>query len=421
MSAAIEPQSARQEWKRNWTVVLAASAGMSLAALSTSSFGVMVVPIEQDLGWTRAEISTGPTLITAVVFALSTLLGGIIDRIGPRKIGVAAVSIICGALAMMSQMGASLWAWWAIWAAVGLGSAVMPTVWLKPVSTNFLHGRGLAIAVVLCGTGLSSFIVPSVANRLVEAYGWRLAYLALAAIWCAFVLPLVLLFLRNGAQAAPLAPSETDDVPAAPLTGLTPRQGFASLKFYRLLLAVWCSTFLSTALVLNLVPVLRSTGLAGATAASIAGLTGFSIVGRFASGWLLDRFSASWIAALASLVMILLPGMLLIFPGSVPAAMAAVFAFGLMGGALLPSIAYLTSRHMGARSFGTFYGTINAVNSIGVGLGPLLANYLYDRTGSYSPAMWAAIPMFAIGAALFLSLGRYPVFEAPDLPQPREK
>lgn len=413
MTATTEPASSGLEWKRNWTVVLAASAGMSLAALSTSSFGVMVIPIEQDLGWTRTEISTGPTLIAAVVFALSTFLGSVIDRIGPRKIGLAAVLIICGALAMMSQIGASLWAWWAIWAAVGLGSAVMPTVWLKPVSTNFVHGRGLAIAVVLCGTGLSSFVVPSLANRLVEAYGWRLAYLGLAGIWCAFVLPLVLLFLRNGAQAGPLAPSESEKAPAAPLVGLTAREGFTSFKFYRLLLAVWCSTFFSTALVLNLVPVLRSTGLAGATAASIAGLAGFSIVGRFASGWLLDRFNASWIAALASLIMILLPGSLLIFPSSVPAAMAAVFVFGLMGGALLPSIAYLTSRHMGPRSFGTFYGTINAVNSIGVGLGPLLANVLYDRTGSYGMTMWAAMPMFAIGAGLFLSLGRYPVLEAP--------
>lgn len=411
MSAPIEAGSARGEWKRNWTVVLAASAGMSLASLSTSSFGVMVVPIEQDLGWTRTEISTGPTLITAVVFALATLLGSVIDRIGPRKIGVAAVLVICGALAAMSQIGGSLWAWWAIWAAVGLGSSVMPTVWLKPVSTNFLHGRGLAIAVVLCGTGLSAFIVPSLANRLVEAYGWRLAYLALAALWCAVVLPLVLLFLRNG--AAPLPAGETEKAPEVPLTGLSVREGFASFKFYRLLLAVWSSTFFSTALVLNLVPLLRSTGLAAAAAASIAGLTGFSIVARFASGWLLDRFSASLIAAMASLAMILLPGSLLLFPGSAPAAMTAVFAFGLMGGALLPSIAYLTSRHMGARSFGTFYGTINAVNSIGVGLGPLLANYLYDRTGSYAPTMWIAMPMFAIGALLFLSLGKYTVFETP--------
>jgi MFS family permease len=414
MTAKNQTEAAKQEWGRNWKVVVAASAGMSLAALSTTSFGVMVVPIEQDLGWTRTEISSGPMLITAVVFSLSTLFGNVIDRFGARKIGAAAVLVVCGALAMMSQIGASLWGWWAIWAAVGLGSAVMPTVWLKPVSTNFTAGRGLALALVLCGSGVSSFIVPNLANRLVDDYGWRLAYLALAGIWCAIVLPLVLLFLHSKPQGGPEGANATDEASDAASLGLTPREGFAFPKFYRLLIAVWCSTFFGTAIVLNLVPVLRSTGLAAVSAASIAGLMGFSIVGRFASGWLLDRFNASHIAAIASLIMLLLPGLLLLMPGSVPAAIAAVIAFSLMGGALLPSIAYLVSRHMGARSFGTFYGTINAVNAIGVGLGPLLANYLYDRTGSYRPTMLAALPLFAIGAALFLTLGRYPEFSAPD-------
>ena len=51
-----------------------------------------------------------------------------------------------------------------------------------------------------------------------------------------------------------------------------------------------------------------------------------------------------------------------------------------------------------------------AAMSLGVGLGPLAANMVYDATQSYNIVLWAALPLFAIGALLYLSLGSYPDF-----------
>ncbi|MCB2061573.1 MAG: hypothetical protein R3E09_13015 [Novosphingobium sp.] len=64
----------------------------------------------------------------------------------------------------------------------------------------------------------------------------------------------------------------------------------------------------------------------------------------------------------------------------------------------------------GQRAYATLYTTIMAAMSLGVGLGPLTANLVYDRTQSYDLVLWAALPMFTIGALLFLSLGPYPDF-----------
>jgi predicted MFS family arabinose efflux permease len=219
------------------------------------------------------------------------------------------------------------------------------------------------------------------------------------------------LFLEGRPAGTSTSAGEAPVVDDRAPTGLTLHEGLGSFKLYRLLLATLFSTFLGAAMVLYLVPILRSAGLSAMTAATVAGMMGFSIIGRLASGWLLDRFAAGPIAAMASLAMLLLPGLLLAMPGSVPAAMVAVLCYALMGGALIPATAYLVSRHFGTRSFGTFYGMINAIHSIGVGLGPLLANYLYDRSGTYIPTLIAAVPMFMIGALLFASLGRYPHFE----------
>ena len=385
---------------------------MSLSALSTSAFGVMVVPIEQDTGWSRTEISVGPMLISLMVICCATLYGIAIDRFGPRRIALATVPVLCGATALISQIGGQVWQWWALWAVIGISSAAFPAAWVTAVSRTFNAGRGLAMAIVLSGSGISSTLVPLLANGFVEDFGWRTAYLYLAAIWFAVVFTLVLLFVRTPrAQPGTAAEPEQSSAPAESLPGLTARQGFTSLVYYKLLFATVIANFAGIAIMLNLVPIMRSTGLDPTTAAAVFGLVGIStIVGRIVSGGLMDRFSAGMIATASATLMAVMPAMLLLFPGNVAASMAGVVTFGLMGGAMMPSVAYLASRHLGQRAFGTLYATIMAAMSIGIGLGPLIANFVYDKVQSYGPVLMAGIPLFLIGAALFATLGPYPDF-----------
>jgi MFS family permease len=408
------PASAAAEWRAHWTVVLAAAAGVSLSAVSVSSLGVMMEPLEQEFGWSRTQISFGTSLVSFIAMTLATVVGLTIDRIGARVVGIVAAALMCAGIALMSAVAGSIWQWWGLWIVVGLASAAMPTVWLTPISSAFVSARGLAVAITLSGSGISTSLVPVVANQLLTEYGWRGAYIGLGAIWAAVALPLVLLFFRNARRPAAArgnagAGAAAGDVP---LPGLTAREGFASAKFYKLALAAFLSMSAGVALILNLVPVLRSTGLTPASAAGVAGIIGVAtITGRIIGGWLMDRMSASAIAALASAGAIALPAILLALPGSTGAAAAGVAIYGLMGGAKVPAVAYLASRHFGARAFGTLYGAISTVIALGVGLGPLVANYVYDVTRSYIPVMWTAVPFLAVAALLYLWLGPYPDFE----------
>lgn len=403
--------SALTEWRAHWTVVVAAAAGVSLSAVSVSSLGVMMEPLEQEFGWSRTQISFGTSLVSFIAMLLATAVGLAIDRLGARFVGIVAATMMCAGVALMSAVAGSLWQWWGLWIVVGLSAAAMPTVWLTPISSLFQSGRGLAVAITLSGSGISTSLVPIVANALLAEYGWRGAYLGLGAIWAAVVLPLVLLCFRGPAPrkraAGPAAAGEA----ASPLPGLTAREGFASATFYKLALAAFLSMSAGVALILNLVPVLRFTGLTPATAAAVAGIIGVAtITGRIIGGWLMDRMSAGAIAALASGGAIALPALLLALPGSAAAAAAGVAIYGLLGGAKVPAVAYLASRHFGARAFGTLYGAINTAIALGVGIGPLAANYVYDLTQSYTPVMWTAVPFLGLAAVFYLSLGRYPDF-----------
>ena len=48
--------------------------------------------------------------------------------------------------------------------------------------------------------------------------------------------------------------------------------------------------------------------------------------------------------------------------------------------------------------------------ALGVGSAPLLANYIYDRTQSYQPVMWVAVPVLTLASLIYLSLPAYPDF-----------
>ena len=82
--ATVALGSAGSEWRKYWPLVAATTMGMSLAALLASVFGVMLGPIEEEFGWTRAQISSGPAVVSIMGLFLATPAGYVIDRIGAR-------------------------------------------------------------------------------------------------------------------------------------------------------------------------------------------------------------------------------------------------------------------------------------------------------------------------------------------------
>lgn len=402
---------ATSEWRQHWTILLPCIAGIMLCAVHGYSLGVMIPVLEQEFGWLRAEISAGPLIISMVALFVAPLVGNRIDRLGPRRIALIGVPLFCLAIALLSLSSGSIWSWWGLWALLAMASMfVIPTVWTAAISGFFEKNRGLALALALCGTGLTAALIPALTNLLVENHGWRGAYLGLAGICFAVVFPLVWFFFRNPRHHVVKAGS----APAVRgLSGMSAREGLLSARFLKLGGSATIFSVALCALTVNAVPVLLAQGLTPARAAGVAGLIGIgSIMGRLCGGYLLDRFNANVVAAVTVLMPIASVAVLLSFPGSPAAAAVACVVIGLSVGAELDACAYLAARHFGLRSFGTLFGTINGLLLFGNGVAPIVANYVYDIVRSYDPVLWAMIPACLISSLLFLWLGPYPEFSA---------
>ena len=404
------------EWRQHWPVVLAACAGVAVSTINTYSLGVFMQPLEQEFGWTRAEISTGHAIAAIATIILAPFLGAAIDRFGPRRIGLFGVSALCVLTALLSRAGPDIASWNAIWTALALMNIfILPSIWTAAVASFFSAGRGFAFAVVLCGSGLASIVTPILAYQLIENFGWRIAYVGLAGIWAAVVLPLLVLFFTSKTDLARRAPRAAGQTQPAinPL-----RSGLISPRFLQLAVATLLIASVVVTLAVSLVPVLSSNGLTRAEAAGAASLLGFaSIAGRLTSGYLLDRVEGRFLAAFAVSMPIIACAILIVAPGSVPAATAAVLIIGVALGAELDLVAYLTSRYFKVENFGLLFGTLTGVTTLAAGFGPLAINGVYDNTQSYLPALWAAFPMCALSALLFFLLGPYP--HSPGVSQTR--
>lgn len=393
------------DWRRDWTVVLAATSGAMLGTLHYLSPGVMIAPLEHQFGWSRAEIMSGLMIVAFANTLLYPINGVLIDRIGPRRIGLAGAGLFCLAIASLS-LTSSLWTWWLLWIAVAIsGGMITPAVWAAGVSGLFVRSRGLALALTFTGNSLGATLVPFVTQSFVTACGWRLAYVALAAASGIVILPLLYFFFTSAQDRGRTAANSPSRRSPRPIDWAALR----SPRFLKIAVAGAALVSVHASLLSNYVPILIADGHAPAKAAALAGLLGVgSLVGRVGGGLLLDRINGRIVAGLSVLAPVITCSLLLAVPHSVAAAGSAIAIMGIATGIEYDAVAYLVARHFGVARFGLLFGVIGGVLALLTGVSPFITAHVYDVTGSYRPAFWVFIPLCLLSSVLFFSLGPYP-------------
>jgi predicted MFS family arabinose efflux permease len=406
---------ARDEWHRHGRIVLPSLSGVALLGVHAYTLGAMIPSLEQQFGWSRAQISAGLIVPSATGLLLGPVIGSAIDRFGSRTIALVGIPVFCCALALLSVAGPGILSWWLLYGLVGLASLlIFPTVWAAAITRRFDRNRGMALAIVLAGTGLSGAIMPAVTTALIRELGWRQAYVAVAVVCFLIVYPLVLLFFERGGPR--LSSDATAPQPRAPKVR-PPYRSLVSARFLKLAGAVIIFTFCACVLTTNSVPILLGEGFDPMAAAGIAGLVGIgTIIGRLSGGLLLDRVDGRFVALGTCAMPILGAGALIATNHSEGAAMFACLAMGVAGGAEYDASAYLAGRHFEVSAFGFLFGVISAVTMLSAAIAPVAANAIYDATRSYELVLIAIIPGFMVSALLFLLLGSYPRLGGAEAP-----
>ncbi|HEX2213874.1 MAG TPA: MFS transporter, partial [Mycobacterium sp.] len=404
----------------------AAALGYSIGVIHVYSLGAFMEPLQSEFGWTRAETSLGLTIVGIAAAVAAFPIGLMVDRLGPRRVGIIGAVLMGAAFALFSSATGSLLNWILLWGVLSFASFwVQTTVWTSAVASRFETSRGLAFAVTLSGGSLAAAVFPPLATAFIGAYDWRVAFLALGALWGALVLVVVALFFRGAQDDARRAhrrePAKAPVVQAI-LPGVALRDGLRSATFYRLLVAAGLFAFTTLGVVVHLVPILRGAGAEPLAAAGTASLVGvFSIIGRLGVGVLLDRFSGRVVGACAYLIP-LAGAALLLLDGTNPVSQTVAAAlFGLTLGAEVDVIAYLASKYFGLRNFGGLFGGLVAALSLGTAFGPLASGATFDRYSSYEPFLILTMILMGISSLALATLTTPPDWSAADAQAPAQR
>jgi MFS family permease len=397
------PLTPSAEWRRGWPLVLLSVLGLAVVNLMFYSLGVLMAPIHQDTGWTRAEITAGLPVAAFVSLAVLPIVGKLSDRFGVRRLVAPGLAMFGLAIMAVSVLSVSYWAFVGAWLLAQTCSALLSiTVWFAAIARIFDRQRGLAMAIAMCGSGLGTAFVPLITSWVVTYFDWRHTYLVLGAgVFC--LLPPLLLAFRWMPSLDERGASDgtKQQESGIPLALLLRSRHFFSLAFV-------CFTMIATlaAMAVHFVPMLTAKGLSVREAAAIAGLIGLSsMIGRLATGAAMDRSSGPIIGVLCFAVPILTSILLLIDGGSVWMASAGAVSLGFASGAEMNMIGYVAGRYFGTQGFGSVFSLLAVAMSIGFGVGPWAASYSVDVTGSYNLLLIYVIPLSALAGLVLATLG----------------
>lgn len=424
---AASPHLARQEWQQNWTLVLACFAGFSFLTLMTGSLSMFMQPLSEEFGWSRTLISAGFSISTLMTAVLSPFVGLVVDRYGSRRMAVPGLVVTALVIAAFSLMSGSVTQWillWLLYAAISI--SVKTTVWTAAVAGVFKSSQGLALGVTLCGSAAAQAVLPPLVNWLIDEFGWRAAYVWLAVGWGGITLLLCVFFLfdAHDRRAAQLARSDKPDEKgrlesARPdFNGLTIPEAWRDPALWRIAFSTLVIMALTIGLTIHQIPILTEAGVSRTHAALLASLAGVAgVIGKLATGLLLDKYRPNWVGGLTLAATALAFGLLIDGVASPPLIIFAMLVNGYTQGTKLQINGYLTARYAGMRNFGSIYGFMNSLVAFGSGAGPVLAGLAYDSAGNYGLFLIVGTLGSLLCGILLLTLPDYPEWEEPESPE----
>ena len=375
--------------------------------------GLLMVPLEEEFGWSRAIISLAVAINIALFGLIGPFAASAMDRWGVRRLVLIALALLTVSVALTTQMR-NQWHMMLLWGVcVGAGSGVTAMVLAAVVATRWFDARrGVVLGALSAANATGQLVFLPLLAQMVEQHGWRAAALIVAGA-AAVVFTIVLVFLRDRPEDLGLrryGQTEADSSSRRP--AMAP---FAALRVAVRSKAFWvlagtffvCGASTNGLIGTHLIAACHDYGIPQVRSAQLLALMGiFDIVGTTASGWLTDRYSSRHLLfgyyTLRGLSLLFLPFTL---AGGSGLGIFAVF-YGLDWIATVPPTVRLTGEAFGRENTGVIYGWIGASHQLGASLAAFGAGAIRTFAGDYRAAFWIAGVLCVIAGLSFLTIGR---------------
>jgi len=380
---------------------------------------IFIQPIEDEMGWSRTEITLAFTLGSIAGALASLIVGRLLDRFGSRVIIVVA-SIIMAVSMVGLYTVQQPWQFWLYFGAAR--AAAMAGIQLGVMVTTanwFIRTRGRATAVGGGGLRAGQAVMPLLILAIITAYSWREAYLVAAALSIVFILVPAALFLRRRPEDMGLLPdggwpeqstenasqSPTPTTPTVVERSFSLREAIHTRALWLVTLSIMAGHFGQTAVNFHMAISLHDRGMSyGLTVSIVAIFAVSSALSVLPAGLLMERVHVRYGIIAVSLMFV--ASMLLLMSAETYAiAVAFGVLFGVASGLWTITQRLVFANYFGRRNVGSIRGFAEPFMGVLSPFGPLLAGILRDNTGDYNLVFTIFIGMFVVMlAAMVLAI-----------------
>jgi MFS family permease len=375
--------------------------GMGLILACGSLF---YVPICEDLGFLRSEISTYMTGYFIGTTIATPIAGKLLTRFDMRIVISIAIILLSATVVAISRFS-GLWEFQLAGLLVGLfGSFIFVLPAATLVGNWFVKRRGLFYGIVMACSGISTAIFSPIINGIIQTSGWRTGYLFMGILSLAVVLPCSLL-LRGKPSELGISPwgyvvGEQSEEKLPVMRGVSVKRAIFSISFLCLFLFAGIASFSHGGIEQHLPGTIISFGFTASFGAMIVSAESVgSVLDKLLMGWLNDKVGVQN-TTLIQLFIISLGLLGFLFIREPAVLLIAALLFGVQDSLMSVSVPLLIRELFGSKN----YTQIHAWLRTGVGIfgafSGVFVGGIYDATGQFTLAFVALLGFCVVAMAL---------------------
>jgi sugar phosphate permease len=400
-----------------WIVAGATFVVLLVGAAIRATPGVLMLPLERELGASRATIALAGSINLLLYGLMGPFCAAIAERLGVKRMIALAMAVLAAAILAATQITA-LWQYIALWGlVVGVCTGLTANVLGAVIATRwFVRHRGLMLGLLTAATATGQLLFLPVIAVLTAGPGWRWALVVVGGAALVMV-PLALLGVRDHPADVGLRPygAGPDDPPPARRAGNPVALAFQVLarasrtRDFWLLAGTFfvCGASTNGLIGQHFIPACMDHGMPEVTAAGMLAVMGaFDILGTTGSGWLSDRVDSRWLLftyyGLRGLSLIFLPRALIEHQGL---SVFTVF-YGLDWIATVPPTVKLSANAFGPRDAPIVFGWVVAAHQVGAAFAAEAAGIVRAEAGDYRYAFMSSGLLCLVAAGFALTIAR---------------
>jgi MFS family permease len=403
-----------------WFVLAACFFATLISGGVRSSFGVFVIPMEQEFNWSRDTISFALAVGVFCNAITTPFVGWIYDsRPEGGKTVITLSLLILGAatilLSLTSNIVFLIIVYGFLISVAGTGVSFVTIHAL--IARWFNRKRGFALSISSAGVSVGAVLFAPFASYLILLSGWRFSWVILGAFILFLAFPLALIILRNnpkdvgqqhhqelqnidGAGLPVQSDKKLDANPKTFISNLSDSSWIdvlKSLPIWQLSIAYFVCGTTTTMMAVHYVPFAIDRGMNPGNAALAFGfMMGINGLGVIAIGFFSDHMQRKNLLALTYSVRGLAYGSLLIFDD-----ILGIWIFAFIAGLSWVASASLTSSIAadiyGLKKMGTIVGIMTFSHQIGGAIAIYLTGFMFEKMGGYE------LPFSIAGSLLILA------------------